>query len=274
MKSMSESSMFQRLKSAAAKVKEDHASWFPYLLVPMIEEPSVGTIEKHGWENRQAGMISIRNSYAWHGEVTIAFLDHIRPATKEAVTGRPPLTLEELRDDPDYRGQFLKPYPSEMTGSLVAQWVMEALTGELIAEGWKFHTWSAQAGPSDTPDRRVAFTLFNLELNQLCTIYCNIIAVEWQDPELAAFRVKGTMYKSIVRQNYDAPNAGDVRCFFNDILPGLALNSAEQFQKKYDELVDDDWYVHAFFNDGRFWKMIMVDPNRIRAKILFHRMTV
>lgn len=32
------------------------------------------------------------------------------------------------------------------------------------------------------------------------------------------------------------------------------------------------WTVHAFTNDGRFYKLFMVDAHKDRVKILFHKM--
>lgn len=274
MQSMSEYSMFQRLRPIVDKFKALDYKHCPYLLVPSVEEPTRldEPHERHGWRNRDAGMISIRNSYAWHGEVSIAILDNIREPLRALFVQRAPITVDELHNNVKYRGQFTKPYPTfGLTGSEVARDIMRELVEQLVAEGYSIYSWNAEAGPARTPDRRVAITLYNLSTNHTCTVYCNIIEAEWQDPEIAAFRVKGTMFKSIRGHNFPAPDAGDIRCFFNDILPGLALNSAEEFKKKYDELVAADWSVHAFGNDGRFYKLIMVDPQRDRAKILFHR---
>ncbi|ARV77425.1 hypothetical protein FDI21_gp286 [Pseudomonas phage Noxifer] len=273
MKSMSGCSMFERLKTAIAKVKADNKKWFPYLLVPMIEEPTVGDAEHHGWSNRQAGMISIRNNYSWHGEVTIALLDNIRPDTRKALDARGPTSIAKINSEQKYRGQFLKPYANgSFSGSEAARQIMGALAEQLETEGWTVSHWHADAGPASTPDRRVSLMLYNYDLNTLATIYCNIIAAEWQDPELAPFRIKGTFYKSIKNHTYKPHTVEELRLFFGEVLPSVSYSSAAAFHNKYAELTAQGWTVHAFTSDGRFYKLFMVDAHKDRVKILFHKM--
>jgi len=272
---MSEYSMFQRLRSVVNKFKEQDYKHHPYLLIPRVEEPIrlEEPHERHGWRNRDAGAISIRNSHAWHGEVSISILDNIREPLRKIFVERPPKTIDELYGDAMFRGQFTKPYPTfGVTGSEAARDIMRELMVQLIEEGYSIWGWRAEAGPSRTPDRNVTITLYNMETNHISTVYCNIIEAEWQDPELAPFRAKGTHYKSIESHNYPPVDPSVVHDFFNEHLPAAAQNSAVEFKTKYDGLVASGWSVHAFFNDGRFYKMIMVDAQRDRVKILFHRM--
>jgi hypothetical protein len=274
MQTMVESPIYNRMKSAIVHLVDNKLAT-SYLLVPMMEMPI--HLEEpdpvRGWRNREAGMVSIRNSHSWFGEVSVIQHDNVpRVMIEKWCDEERPDTAATFQNQ-KFRVAFLKPYKTQgLTSSEVALRMMRFIGLGLEADGFMLHHHYLDLGPARSPDRRVTLAYINMDTNHLVYVTANIIQAEWQDPNLAAFRVKGTRFKSIANITYPPVTEDRLDLLLNEQLGESALRSDDAFRAKMKDLKDRGWSVHAVGDDGTHYKMIMVDPNKDEAKILFHRM--
>jgi hypothetical protein len=273
MQSMVENPVYIRMKAAIVQLTE-YKQATGYLLVPMMELPI--QLEHpdpiRGWRNREAGMVSIRNSHSWFGEVSVIQHDNVPRIMIEDWTKLPRPGVDATFEERDFRVKFLKPYRTHgTTGSEVAMRIMRHIGKGLEADGYLLHHRYIDNGPARSPDRRITLALINMETNHLVYVTANIIDPDWQDPNLAPFRVKGMRYKSIENQQFPPVTADQLDLFLNEQLGAAAYRSDDAFRSKLSELQAEGWTIHALGRDDRHHKMVLVDPDRQKAKILFHR---
>lgn len=273
MQTMVENPVYKRMKSAITQLVDTKQAT-TYLLVPMLEVPICLEIPDpvRGWRNREAGTVSIRNSHSWFGEVSVIQHDNVPRVMIEDWSRQLRPNVDATFEDRKFRVAFLKPYKTHgTTGSEVALRMMRIIGKELEADGYLLHHHYLDLGPARAPDRRITLAFINMDTNHLVYVTANIIQAEWQDPNLAAFRVKGVRYKSIENIQYPPVTEDQLDLLLNEQLGASAFRSDDAFRTKMRELKEKGWSIHAVGNDEQHYKMVMVDPRKEEAKILFHR---
>ncbi len=276
MKAMTECTLFQSLKYVVETMKQNRRNG-GFLLAPLMEEPMrLNTPEeRRGFTERDAGMIQVRRSHSWYGEVSVYRTNNIPDILNEPPINGSFTKVNELHELREFRGCFLKPYVTDdITDAQVVLQIMLLLAERFEEDGYVGRSFYTTAGPADSPDRQVSITLLDRNANSVVQIAANFIGAEWQDPKLAPFRIRGgSLYDSIPA--FQSVNESDISALIHGPIRSAAYDSATVFQNKYEDLIGDDYVPVGYAKTATHHVVKMLKKETEKRPVwrfLYHRL--